>query len=228
MVVVGVAVPGGAGAAVYYRFGRLGVGKTVGSYPKMRVMDRTILRTLKCRPHFLRQLRRKSNRLQGVADHSGTAMDQLKSVVCKSMVNLHQKWCPLVPYCGFLVRQSNWSRRHPGSAIDAHHVLRPVFVLLTELGRAAANPLVYLRTIGVALMRWQGFNSALPGLCYGEEFGEVMLSPLGSMKDRHTWAVTLRDAEDLFVRICPARIYRRLLGSDSSSDVETEIGQRLQ
>ena len=48
---------------VYFRFGRVGVGKTVGSYPKMRVMERTIAGIVKCAPHFLRQLRRKSNRL---------------------------------------------------------------------------------------------------------------------------------------------------------------------
>ena len=142
-------------------------------------------------------------------------------------VNLLQNWCPLVLYCGFLVRQCNWSRQHPGSAIDAHHVLRLVLVLLTELGRAAADPLVYVRTTGVALLHWQTFNSALPGLCYGEEFGEVMLSRLGSMKDRHTLAVTPSDVEDLFVQICPARINRRLLVSGLSFDIETEIRQPL-
>ena len=88
---------------VYFRFGRLGVGKTVGSYSKMRVMERTIAGMLQCVPHFLRQLRQKSNRLQAVADHGGTAMDRLKSVVCKAMVNLLQNLCPLVLYCGFLV-----------------------------------------------------------------------------------------------------------------------------
>ena len=72
--------------------------------------------------------------------------------------------------------QCNLSGRLPGSATDAHHVLRLVFVLLIGLDRVAANPLLYVRTIGVALMHWQAFNSALPGLCYGEEFGEVMLS----------------------------------------------------
>ena len=173
---------------VYFRFGCLGVGKTVGSYPKMRVMERTIAGILKCAPHFLRQLRRKSNRLQAVADHGGTAMDRRKSLACKAMVNLLQNWCPLVLYCGFLVRQCNWFGRRPGSTIDTHHVLRLVFVLLTGLGRAAADPLVYVRTIGVALLHWQAFNSGLPGLCHGEEFGEVMLSRLGCMKERHTWS----------------------------------------
>ena len=33
--------------------------------------------------------------------------------------------------------------------------------------------------------------------------------------------------EDLFVQICPARINRRLLVSGLSSDIETEIRQRL-
>ena len=47
------------------------------------------------------------------------------------------------------------------------------------------------------------------------------------MKDRHTWAVTPSDVEDLFVQICPARINRRLLVSGLSSDIETEIRQRL-
>ena len=102
-----------------------------------------------------------------------------------------------------------------------------MFVLLIELGRAAADPLVYVRTIGVALLHWQAFNGALPGLCHGKEFGEVMLSRLGSMKDRHTWAVTPSDVEDLFVAICPTRINRRLLVSGLSSDIETEIRQRL-
>ena len=100
--------------------------------------------------------------------------------------------------------------RQPGTAIDVQSVLRLVVLLLTELGRAAADPVVYVRTIGVALPHWQTFNSGLPGLCYGEEFGEVMLSRLGSMKDRHTWAVTPRDVEDLFGQICPARINRHL------------------
>ena len=44
---------------VYLRFGRLGVGKSVGSYPKVRVMERTIAGILNCAPQFLRQLRRK-------------------------------------------------------------------------------------------------------------------------------------------------------------------------
>ena len=143
------------------------------------------------------------------------------------MVNLLQNWCPLVLYCGFLVRQCNWAGQHPGSAIDAHHVLRLVFVLLTELSRGAADPLVYARTIGVALLHWQAFNGALPGLCYGEEFGEVMLSRLRSKKDRHTWAVTPSDVEDLFVQISPTTMNRRLLVSGLSSDIETEIRQRL-
>ena len=58
---------------------------------------------------FLAALRRKWNRLQAVADHGGTAIDRLKSVICKAMVNLLQNWCPLVLYCGFLVRHCNWS-----------------------------------------------------------------------------------------------------------------------
>ena len=212
---------------MYFRFGRLGVGKTVGWYPKLRVMGRTIAGILKCAPHFLRQLRRKANRLQAVADHGETAIDRLKSEVRKAMVNLLQNSCPLPLYRGFLVRQCNWSGRQPGTAIDAQNVLRLVFVLLMELGRAAADPVVYVRTICVALMHWQTFNSGLPGLCYGEEFGEVMLSRLGSMKDGHIWAVTPSDVEDLFVLICPVRINRRLLVSGLSSDIETEIGQRL-
>ena len=95
------------------------------------------------------------------------------------MVNLLQNWSPLVLYCGFLVRQCNWSGRHPGTAIDAQNILRLVFMLLTELSTAAADPVVYVRTIG----RCQTFKSGLPGLSYGEEFGEVMLSRLRSMKD---------------------------------------------
>ena len=77
--------------------------------------------------------------------------------------------------------------------MDAKNVLRLVFVLLIELGRSAAEPVVYVRTIGVALLHWQTFNSGLLGLCYGEEFGEVMLGRLGSRKHRHTWAVTPSD-----------------------------------
>ena len=193
----------------------------------MRVMERTIASVLKCAPHFLRQLRRKLNGLKAVADHGGTAMDRLKSVVCNAMVNLLQNWCPLVLYCGFLVRQCTCDGRHQGSAMDGNHVLRLVFVLFIELGRVAAEPLVYVRTTGVALLHWQAFNGALPGLCYGEEFGEVMLSRPGSMKDRHTWAVTPSDAEDLFVQISPARINRRLLVSGLSSDVEMGIRRWL-
>ena len=125
------------------------------------------------------------------------------------------------------MRQCKWSGRHPGTAIDARNVSRLVFVPLIELGRAAADPVVHVRTIGVALLHWQTFNSGLPELCYGEEFGEVMLSRLGSMKDRQTWVVTPSAVEDLFVHICPARIDRRLLVSGLSFDIETEIRQRL-
>ena len=57
---------------VYFRFGCLGVGETVGSYPKLTVMERTIAGILKCALHFLRQLRRKSNRLQAVAGDGST------------------------------------------------------------------------------------------------------------------------------------------------------------
>ena len=74
---------------LHFRFGRLGVGKTVGSYPKLRVKERTIAGILKGAPHLLRQLRR----------NSGTAIDRLKSEVCKAMVNLLQNWCPLVLHC---------------------------------------------------------------------------------------------------------------------------------
>ena len=102
------------------------------------------------------------------------------------MVNLLLNWCLLVLSCGLLVRQCNWCGRHPGSAIDAKDVLRLVFLLLTELGRASTDPLVYASTISVALLHWGTFNRGLPGLCYGEEFGEVMISRLGSMNDMHT------------------------------------------
>ena len=139
---------------VHFRFGRLGVGKTVGSYPKLRVMERTIAGILKWAPHCLRQLWRKWNRLQAVTDHGGMAMDRLKTLVCKAMVNLLQNWCPLGPHCGFLVRQNSWSGRHTEWAIDALNVLRLVFVLLTEHGRAAADPLVSVRYIAVALLHW--------------------------------------------------------------------------
>ena len=121
------------------------------------------------------------------------------------------------------MRQCSWSGRHPRTAIYAQNDLRLLFVLLIELGRAAANPVVYVRTIGVALLHRQTFNSGLLGLCYGEEFGEVMLSRLGSMKDRHTCAVPPSDVEDLFVQVCPLRINRRLLVSGLSSDIETKI-----
>ena len=127
---------------VYFCFGRLGMGKTIGSYPKLRVMERIIAGILKFAPHFLRQLRRRAKRLQAVANHGGTAMDQLKSEVCKAMVNLLQNWYPLVLYCGFLVRQCNWFGRQPGTATDAQNILRPVFVLLIELGRADADLVV--------------------------------------------------------------------------------------
>ena len=139
-------------------------------------MERTIAGILKCALHFLRQLRRKSNRLQAVADHGGTAIDRLKSETCKAMVKLLQNWCPLVLYCGFLVRQCNWFWGQTGTAIDAQNVLRLVFLLLIELGRTAPDPVVYVRTIGVALLHWQTFNNGVPGLCYDEEFGEVMVS----------------------------------------------------
>ena len=108
---------------VYFRFGRLGVGKTVGSYLKLRVMERTIAGILKGAPHFLRQLRRKASKLQAVANHGGTAMDRLKSEVCKAMVSLLQNWCLLVLHCVFLVSQCNWSGRHPGSASAAKNIL---------------------------------------------------------------------------------------------------------
>ena len=108
---------------VYFCFGRLGVGKTVGSSPKLTVMERTIAGILKCAPHFLRRLHKKANRLQAVADHGGTAIDQRRSEVCKAMLNLWQNWCPLVLYCGFFMRQCNWSGRHPGTAIDTQNVL---------------------------------------------------------------------------------------------------------
>ena len=110
-------------------------------------------------------------------------MDRLKSEVCQAMVNLLQNCFLLVLYCGFLVKECNWSGRHPGSAIDTQNVLRLAFVLLTELGRAVADPVVHVRTIGVALLHSQALNSVLPGFCHGEEFGEVMPSRLGSTKD---------------------------------------------
>ena len=103
-------------------------------------------------------------------------MDRLKSEVCKAMVNLLQNWCSLLLYCGFIMRQCNWSGLHPGSAIDTQNVLRLMFVHLTELGRAAADPVVSARTMGVALLHWQALNSGVPGLCYGKECGNVMLS----------------------------------------------------
>ena len=43
------------------------------------------------------------------------------------------------------------------------NIVRLVLVLLTDLGRAAADPLVHVRTIGGALLHWQVFNSGLPG-----------------------------------------------------------------
>ena len=45
------------------------------------------------------------------------------------------------------MRQCNFSRWHPGTAIDAQNVLGLVFVLLIELGEGAAEPVVYVRTI---------------------------------------------------------------------------------
>ena len=77
------------------------------------------------------------------------------------------------------------------------------------------------------MLHWQTLNSGLLGLCYDEEFGEVMRSRLGSMKDRHTWALTPSEVEDLFVQICPARMNRRLMVGGLSFDIEAEIGQRL-
>ena len=47
---------------MYFLFGRFEVGKTVGSYPKVRVMERNIAGILRGAPHFLRWLRRKLNR----------------------------------------------------------------------------------------------------------------------------------------------------------------------
>ena len=86
---------------------------------------------------------------------------------------------------------------------------------------------MYVRTIGVALMRWQAFDGALSRLWYGEQFGEVMLSRLGSKKYRDTWAVTLSNVGESFVQICPARINRHLLLRGFLSDIETEMRQRL-
>ena len=84
-----------------------------------------------------------------------------------------------------------------------------------------------MRTLGVAIMHWQAFNSALPGLCYGKEFGKDMVSRLGSLKDRYTLAVTPSDVEDLLVQICPAGNNRCLLVIGLSFDIETDIRQRL-
>ena len=75
----------------------------------MRVMERTIAGILKCAPHFLRHLRRKSNTLHAVTDQGGTAMDRLKSAVYNATVNLLQNRCPRVLHGGFLVRQCYWA-----------------------------------------------------------------------------------------------------------------------
>ena len=185
---------------VYFCFGRSGVRKTVGSYPKRRVIDRIIAGIPECVPICVGQLQWKSNRLQAVAGHGGTLIERLKSVVRKATVKLLPKWCPRVLYFGFLLRHCNWSGRHPGSTIDNHHVLRLLFMLSTEICRAAADPLVYVRTIGVALKHLQVFNSALPKLCYGEKFGGVMFSRLGSLKERLHSSVT---DNGFRIRYCP-------------------------
>ena len=47
------------------------------------------------------------------------------------------------------------------------------------------------------------------------------------MTDGHTSPVTPSDVEDFFVQICPARSNRSLLVSGFSSNIETQIRQRL-
>ena len=56
---------------------------------------------------------------------------------------------------------------------------------------------------------------------------KILISRLGSMKERHTWAVSPSDVEDLLLLIYPARINGHLLVSGLWFHIETEIRQRL-
>ena len=106
----------------------------------------------------------------------------------------------------------------PGSPLDDPvRGLGPCFFLPRMLQSGAS----FYRILSVAS------DAPVCGLCYGKEFGEDMLSRLGSLKDRYTWAVTPSGVEDLFVQICPARMNRRLLVIRLSFDIETEIRQGL-
>ena len=92
--------------------------------------------------------------------------------------DLLEFYAPAMLRLGFLVRQCTWSGGPHGSVKGdtALEILRECLLLQVHLQQDWEAQQEYTRTIGVALLMWQPWMTALPGCAFVEESGEALLS----------------------------------------------------
>ena len=94
-----------------------------------------------------------------------------------SLINFYLPACFRV---GYLVRCCTWDGRPAGTAEFAMNVLQQCCVLLVHMLDDPNAKNEYVRTIAVAILCWQKWHDAIPGVCFAEESCEALLSRVGN------------------------------------------------
>jgi hypothetical protein len=140
------------------------------------------------------------------------------------MQRLLNEYVPAVFLLGKMLRDLNWGCRAAGTGREARRFLTYALLTLRGLLGDACSSDEYVRGIGLALIMWTPWHSAIPGCLYTEEYNEAALSRLGQLCRSHPHAITCAEVMDLYLLVEPANQgWHRL----HQASVPTNILQRV-
>ena len=135
----------------YLRKGLLGPHSTILSYPKLKVMEKTIAALMLATPRILRPYRSKTQAATAISGCDTAHAN--RAAVANAVLHLLSEWCPLLLYLGHLVWECNWSAENNGSGSRAQEVLQLSLCLLRRLRRGPWDTMLkYERTIICTLL----------------------------------------------------------------------------
>jgi hypothetical protein len=182
------------------------VGKAVHGHRRLLYLEKLFAAIMLAAPRVKQQA---VERLQQMGDlppssdvdeqrRRDTYMEILRGI--DSLINFYLPACFRV---GYLVRCCTWDGRPAGTAEFAMNVLQQCCVLLVHMLDDPNAKNEYVRTIAVAILSWQKWHDAIPGVCFAEESCEALLSRVGNRLESYRSLTGFEAAFDLFLTVPP-------------------------
>ena len=179
----------------YLRKGVLRPGSTILSYPKLIVIEKTIIALMLATPRILRPYRPKAQAAPAISGRDTAHAS--RAAVANAVLHFLSERCPLLLYLGHQVQECNWSEEKNGTGSRAQEVLQLSLCLLRRLRRGPCDTVLkYECTIMCTLLYNSKWHQDLPGQAHSEEFGQGMFSKLVRDNATNTGSVTVEEVEN--------------------------------